>query len=69
MAKLIKVIVVLAVLAAGIALVVHYSSRSESRPTAATPTKSAPDQSQKDKPKEGIQPQEKYGFAPVGEGQ
>jgi hypothetical protein len=69
MAKLVKAIVVLAVLVAGIAVVVHYAGASKSK-SGVTASDSKPKPAQTDKkPKEGIQPQEKYGFAPVGGGE
>jgi hypothetical protein len=60
MGKLIKGIVVLAILAAGVLLIVQYSGNSKSKPT---------NTAQADKKaKDGMQPQEKYGFAPVDPG-
>jgi len=70
MAKLVKALVVLAVLVGGIAVAVHYSHASKSK-SAAVVSDNKPDtaQTEKKKPKkEGMQVQEKYGFAPVGEG-
>jgi len=69
MAKLVKAIVVLAILVAGLAVVVHYAGGSKSK-SGVTASDGQPKPAQTDKkPKEGIQPQEKYGFAPVGDGQ
>lgn len=62
MAKLIKTLVLLGILVAAVALYVHFSSSSKSKSDAATPDK------QKTAKTDGpIQPQEKYGFAPVGQ--
>ncbi len=58
MGKLIKLVVFLAVIVIGIVLAVQYTSDS-AKPDAETP------QQQTDK-EGGIQPQEKYGFAPIG---
>lgn len=58
MGKLIKAIVILAVLVGAIAIAVHYASRG-SGDTGTT------QQQQAGEPK--MQVQEKYGFAPVGE--
>jgi hypothetical protein len=70
MAKLVRALVVLAVLVGGIAVAVHYSNRSKAK-SAAVVSDNKPDtaQAEKKKPKEGMQVQEKYGFAPVGDGQ
>lgn len=57
MGKLIKVILILAVLAGAVAVGVHYASRGSSDAGAS--------QQQAGEPK--TQVQEKYGFAPVGE--
>lgn len=60
MAKLIKVIVLLGILVAAVALYVHFSSGSKSKSD--TPT--AKPAAKTDGPP---QVQEKYGFAPVGQ--
>lgn len=67
MGKLIKAVVVLVILGAGIALAVKYTSNAKN--DSGTPTVS-PEKPQQDQPKkkEGMQVQEKYGFAPVGDG-
>jgi hypothetical protein len=67
MMKLIKAVVVLAVLGVGIGLVVHYAGGSKVKSSGAVEQKIKTVQTDK-KPKEGMQPQEKYGFAPVGDG-
>ncbi len=58
MGRLIKIVVFLAVIVIGIVLAVQYTSDS-GQPDAET------QQQQADK-EGGIQPQEKYGFAPIG---
>ena len=68
MAKLIKTVVFLAILAVGIGLVVHYSgSTQDSGVTTTQPAASADkkDKAAKDKP----ELQEPYGVAPVGGGE
>jgi hypothetical protein len=67
MMKLIKAVVVLAVLGVGIGLVVHYAGGSKAKSSATADQKAKTVQTEQ-KPKEGMQPQEKYGFAPVGDG-
>jgi len=56
MAKLIKIVVLLALIAGGIALAVHYASREKTDNRSQQPSAK----------KDGMQPQEKYGFAPLG---
>jgi hypothetical protein len=60
MGKLVKVILVLAVLVAGVLLILQYSGNSKSN--------SANTAQAEKKPKDGMQVQEKYGFAPVDPG-
>ena len=60
MAKLIKVIVLLGILVAAVALYVHFSSGSKSK----SDTPAAKPAAKTDGPP---QVQEKYGFAPVGQ--
>lgn len=57
MGKLIKIVILLAVVAGGIALAVHYAGKSQQNDI---------DQARADRGTR-IQPQEKYGFAPVGD--
>lgn len=66
MGKLIKIVVVLALVAGGVALAVHYAGGSGgNQDAAASDTTDQPnDTGQKDK----LQLQEKYGFAPVDDG-
>ncbi len=65
MGKLIKVVVLLGILVAAVAVYVHYAKSGEDNKTATNMPV------QKKEPakdgKGGIQVQEKYGFAPVGE--
>ena len=68
MAKAIRVLVLLAVLVGGIIVYVQYAKKNAAKN--ASPAVAAQNQAAKpgEKKKEGgIQPQEKYGFAPVGE--
>ena len=59
MGRLIKIVVFLAVIVIGIVLAVQYTQDS------AKPDAETQQQQQADK-EGGIQPQEKYGFAPIG---
>ncbi len=61
MAKLIKILVLLGILVAAVAVYVHFSSSSKSSSTNTTAAKPA---AKTDGPP---QVQEKYGFAPVGQ--
>lgn len=58
MGKLIKIVILLAVVAGGIALAVHYADKKSD--------KSAGDQPRTERGTK-MQPQEKYGFAPIGD--
>ena len=65
MGKMLKVVVLLAVLVIGVLLFLQYSNKKKSdTPTAA---QRAPQAEQPKAKKEGIEVQEKYGFAPAGQ--
>ncbi len=69
MGKLIRVVVLLVLLVAGVALYVHFTKSAESeqpQPAAAVQT-AQQKQDGKGKKEGGMQVQEKYGFAPIGE--
>ena len=60
MEKLIKVVLLLAVIGVGLVLLYNYSGVEESAAEIKTNAENAPEG--------GLQPQEKYGFAPMGTG-
>jgi hypothetical protein len=65
MGKLVRMVIVLVVLAAGVLLFLQYSGGGRQKPTNAGNTPAAKaEKSEQDKP----QVQEKYGIAPVGDG-
>ncbi len=60
MGKLIKVVLLIAVIGGGVLLLYNYSEVEETAQEIKTKAENAPD--------DAIQPQEKYGFAPMGTG-
>ncbi|MCH7701970.1 MAG: hypothetical protein IID37_09795 [Planctomycetes bacterium] len=60
MEKLIKIVLLMAVIGGGVALLYNYSEVEETAQEIKTKAENAPD--------DAIQPQEKYGFAPMGTG-
>lgn len=60
MGKLIKVVLLMAVIGGGVVLLYNYVEVEETAQEIKTKAENAPD--------DAIQPQEKYGFAPMGTG-